>query len=145
MFQCDSMKNISKHYKDADCISVRSNKNGLQYCIFKTTDIGGFKILNEGTLPETKVLFFDITDNIKRYAYPRKKIYEFVRQAYLDGKYCKDETSIRIWARSIEQAIKSLAEQTNRASGVSTMGRCLQRCWLTSIAKQPELLPRLVG
>lgn len=35
--------------------------------------------------------------------YPRKKVYDLVRLAYLDGKVGKPETAVRTWSRKIEK------------------------------------------
>ena len=64
MFRADQTRDL-KYYLEADEITVRANKDSLQYCIFSTNKkLGGKKILNEGTLPIETVLSFKISTPI---------------------------------------------------------------------------------
>ena len=61
MFRPDVIRNILFNYPKADLITVRANKNNLQYCIIQIDEkTGGYKILNEGTLPQDKVIGFEL-------------------------------------------------------------------------------------
>ena len=55
------LRNIAFNYPKADLITVRANKDCLQWCIISIKDkTGGYRILNEGTLPLGKVMGFEL-------------------------------------------------------------------------------------
>lgn len=61
MFRPDYLRNIAFNYPKADLITVRANKDYLQWCIIRIDNkSGGYKILNEGTLPLGKVMGFEL-------------------------------------------------------------------------------------
>jgi len=61
MFRPDKLRSIPFSYPKADLITVRANKNNLQWCIIQIDEkTGGYKVLNEGTLPLSKVIGFEL-------------------------------------------------------------------------------------
>jgi hypothetical protein len=84
MFKANINKDIAKHYKNTDIISVRANKNGLQWCLFEDTGLG-YGIENEGCEHIGEVLHFriknspnpvsveDLTDIIFDFQFPLAK------------------------------------------------------------------------
>jgi len=61
VFRADYIKKLYLHYPKASFITVRANKDGLQYCIFQEDEkTGGLKILNEGNKKIGVVLGFKL-------------------------------------------------------------------------------------
>jgi hypothetical protein len=58
MFKSNRTQDLTEYYKNTDIISVRANKDGLQYCLFQEGI--GYKILNEGRYKIGEVLHFRI-------------------------------------------------------------------------------------
>jgi len=56
---CIRTQDLTEYYKNTDIISVRANKDGLQYCLFEDTGLG-HNILNEGCYKSGEVLHFKI-------------------------------------------------------------------------------------
>ena len=49
MFRADYIDKLYLHYPEASFITVRANKNGLQFCVFQEDEkTGGLTILHEG-------------------------------------------------------------------------------------------------
>lgn len=49
MFKADYIDKLYLHYPGASFITVRANKDGLQFCVFQEDKkTGGLKILHEG-------------------------------------------------------------------------------------------------
>jgi len=49
MFRTDYIDKLHLHYPEATFITVRANKDGLQFCVFTEDEkTGGLKILHEG-------------------------------------------------------------------------------------------------
>lgn len=61
MLRPDKLINIVFDYPKAELLTIRANKNNLQWCILSIDDkTGGYKILREGTLPIGKVMGFEL-------------------------------------------------------------------------------------
>ena len=59
MFRADYIDKIYLHYPKATFITVRANKDGLQFCVFTENEkTGGLTILHEGNLPIGRVQGF---------------------------------------------------------------------------------------
>lgn len=71
------------------------------------------KILYDTVFPLSRTDFvrmFPCKINIDN-SFPRKKVYQLVKQAYLDGKYGKQEHSIDIWVKKIREIFLSVDDK----------------------------------
>ena len=61
MFRADYIDKLYLHYPKASFITVRANKDGLQFCVFsEDKKTGGLTILHEGNRPVGRVQGFKL-------------------------------------------------------------------------------------